>query len=120
MTRLLSLWGPVAAGMALIFAGSAQSEVGVVGRIPDWMTHGAEYAALAVLVSRALAGGLLLPLSRGGMIATVVLCTTYGVSDEYHQSFVPRRDASAADVAKDCGGAVAGIWVQRLLARRRP
>jgi VanZ family protein len=35
----------------------------------------------------------------------VALATAYGVTDEYHQSFVPGRQAEAADVLKDLGGA---------------
>jgi len=105
--------------MALIFAGSAQSDVGVTGRIPDFVTHGAEYALLSVLVSRALAGGVAEPLGRARTLAAVALCTVFGASDEYHQSFVPMRDASAADVAKDAAGALAGAWARGVWAERR-
>lgn len=105
-------------GMALIFAGSAQSDVGVAGRIPDWITHGAEYALLSVLVARALAGGLRRGLAPRRALGAVALCTLFGVSDEYHQSFVPRREASAADVGKDAAGALLGVWAWRAWAQQ--
>lgn len=99
-------------GMALIFAGSARSDVGVLGRIPDWITHGAEYALLSVLVTRAMADGLRQPLAPARTLAAVAICAAFGASDEHHQSFVPQRDASVADVAKDAAGALVGAWVR--------
>ena len=46
-------------------------------------------------------------------ILAVLFCTIYGVSDEFHQSFVPGRDVSSLDVLADAFGAliVAGTWV---------
>jgi hypothetical protein len=35
----------------------------------------------------------------------------YGVFDEWHQSFVPGRYASATDVMLDIAGAMLGIWL---------
>ena len=46
----LRLWGPVVAWMAFVFAVSSRASWGQVSQIPDWMTHGAGYAVLAVLV----------------------------------------------------------------------
>jgi VanZ family protein len=112
----LRLWGPVAAWMTVIFAASAQSDVGVFGRIPDWSTHGTVYLVLSVLVCRALAGGFAAPLAPAAAVLAVVLCTAYGISDEFHQSFVPGRDASAGDVAKDFGGSALGALLCRRLA----
>ena len=102
--------------MALLFAVSAQSDIGVAGRVPDWLTHGSAYLILGALVSRALAGGLGRPLSARRAVLAVAFCTLYGVTDEIHQSYVPDRDASVWDVAKDFGGATLGAALLRGLA----
>ena len=114
MTRALSLWAPVGFWMVSLFVASAQSDVGVAGRIPDWVTHGTAYCILGLLVSRATSGGLGRPLIRGEALLIVVLCTLYGLSDEFHQSFVPGRDASSWDVVKDCGGSALGVLLWKL------
>jgi len=48
-------------------------------------------------------------------ILVVLFCILYGISDEYHQSFVPGRFVSGWDVAADGFGAllVVGIWYIR-------
>lgn len=106
--RVLSLYGPPVAWAAAIFGASSQSDLGPAARIPDWITHGSGYAILAFLTCRALAGGVGRSFSDGAFALAVLLVTAYGVSDEFHQSFVPLRDASPGDVVKDLGGALAG------------
>jgi len=46
------------------------------------------------------------------IIITVCICLFYGISDELHQSFIPHRDQSLADVLADFIGAVCAclIW----------
>jgi VanZ family protein len=84
--------------------------------------HSIGYFVLAVLVVRALAGGL--PRRIGVRIAVVALLISvaYGVSDEFHQSFVPGREASAYDVLTDAIGALAGTiacWAWGILSPAR-
>ena len=105
---LLSLWGPVAAWMALLFALSDQAVVTDVAGLPDWVTHGGGFGMLCVLVCRALAGGLLLPLPMRSAALAVAVTFLYGVTDEIHQSFVPGRHPDPWDLLKNLGGAVAG------------
>jgi VanZ family protein len=119
MARALGLWGPVAAWMGVIFWFSAQAGLpGGFPGLPDWSTHGAAYAVLALLSCRALAAGTGRDLSPGRALAAIAIATLYGVTDEYHQSFVPPRQSEAADVAKDFAGGIAGtaLW-QALRAR---
>jgi VanZ family protein len=117
--RALGLYGPPVAWAAAIFGASSQSSIGPAALVPDWITHGSAYAILAFLTCRALAGGMGRPLSTGAFALAVALVTLYGVSDEYHQSFVPRRDASLGDVAKDLGGALVGCTLFRAQRRFR-
>lgn len=52
---------------------------------------------------------------RSGAV-TVCICLLYGMSDEFHQYFIPDRSTSLADLVADvCGaGAAVLIWLQAL------
>ena len=39
------------------------------------------------------------------ILFTFVFCFFYGISDEFHQSFIPGRTASVYDLLADCAGA---------------
>lgn len=116
--RVASLWAPPVSWMALLFLLSSRSSLGPAGVMPDWLTHGGAYSILAALLCRALAGGWK-ALPGAGATAAVLLATLYGISDEYHQSFVPGRDATAADVLKDAGGACLGALLFQRSTRGR-
>ena len=57
----------------------------------------------------------------GSVLAAVVISTLYGVSDEYHQMFVPGRTFDALDILADALGAVTGATAARAwgIIRRR-
>ncbi len=83
---------------------------------PDWVLHMAEYSVFGLLVARAL-----LVSSRGFsrfllLAVTLLIGILYGLSDEWHQSFVPQRDSSIYDVIADgigaLGGAFIWLWVK--------
>lgn len=93
--------------MALVFAMSSRARWGPLSDMPDWSTHAAGYAVLAVL-ARALAGGLRRPVTVRVAALAVLISALYGVTDELHQSFVPGRFADAWDLLKDVAGAAAG------------
>jgi VanZ family protein len=97
--------------MAVIFAASSRPLPAYVTVLPDWSTHSAAFAVLSILCCRALAGGLGPALRRSDALLAVAFSVAYGVSDEYHQSFVPGRDPTAWDVAKDAVGALVGAWL---------
>lgn len=44
---------------------------------------------------------------------TLIITLTYSVFDEFHQYFVPGRDASIIDVGLDMVGCIAGTFVYR-------
>ena len=53
-------------------------------------------------------------------VCLVVLLTTgYGAVDEWHQSHVPGRNPSVADLGTDAVGALAVLWIVGYLASRR-
>ncbi|MSQ61575.1 MAG: VanZ family protein [Dehalococcoidia bacterium] len=111
------------AWMVIIFTLSAQErppqpDLGFSWQ--DKLQHAAVYAVLAFLTLRAAAA-----LPRLGRFPTLLLVLTlvwaalYALSDEWHQSFVPGRDASALDWLADVVGAAMALPALRWLRRRR-
>jgi VanZ family protein len=117
LSRRLGLWGPVAGWMGFLFFVSSLSRPPGGSLLPDWITHPAGYAILAALVSRALAGGLRPAPARIALLAAAA-SALYGVTDEWHQTFTPGRDAGLADVVKNLCGSVLGAWGFRMAAAR--
>ena len=107
----MSLWGPVALYMALIFAlSSIHSPPQLPSAIGDKGGHAMLYSGLAALIVRALAGGWR-PFGGGIAVVAVLYSTLYGVSDELHQLFVPTRTADVNDLAADAVGAAVTVGV---------
>jgi VanZ family protein len=115
------LWGPVLFLMAVIFAASSIPDLTrLPGDISDKSGHSIGYAMLGGSLLRALAGGRLRGVTWMRGLIAIVLATTYGVSDEFHQLFVPGRSADRYDVLADCVGATMGAaigWFLSALGR---
>ena len=117
LRRAAILAAPLA-WMALIFALSS-----VPGRrMPsthawDKAAHFCEYAILGWLLYRALREAGLSP--RRAAVAAAISAAAWGVSDEWHQSFVPNRSVEPADVAADALGASAAAAAAAALDLRR-
>jgi VanZ family protein len=103
----LRLWAPVVIYMAAIFSVSSVPGPPIPGG-SDKSLHVLAYLGLAVVVVRALGGGL--PRRIGfGIAATALLITMgYGATDEVHQRFVPGRSGEVDDFLADAAGALAG------------
>jgi len=91
--------------MALIFFLSSRPLPPAGKALPDWANHAIAYGILSILACRALEGGLRAPLSFPRAAVAIAFCALYGMSDEWHQSFVPSRTAEARDVMSDTVGA---------------
>ena len=105
---LIWYWLPLLAWMGVIFYLSAQPDL--PGPPSPWLVdllanvaHFVLYAVLAFLWWRALTGGRRTETLILGL--TFVAAVLYGLSDEYHQSFVPGRDPSLKDLFVDAVGA---------------
>ncbi len=97
--------------MALIFYLSSSPDTGLPDIFPegfDKVTHAGAYAVLASLFYSSL--------SKSGVTKYVfmlafLLSALYGLSDEFHQSFVPGRDSSFGDLIADSIGSILGSYV---------
>lgn len=122
-SEFASLWLPVGVYMGVIYFFSAQSSVRLARMFPDSLLHGVEFFLLAVLVVRAVNGGLLVPMAPRCYLWAFALSTHYALLDELHQLLVPGRVSSALDLLADFIGidlALAAIFlVQRFLHSRR-
>jgi len=111
-SRVLTVWLPVVAWAAVIFAFSSVPHLGT--GLGTWDTvlrkgaHVTEYAVLGALLYRAL-GREAIALAAG---------IAYAATDELHQHFVRGRHASPVDVAIDAVGLALGMLVW-LRARER-
>ncbi len=74
--------------------------------------HVSEYGLLAILVLAAL-GRTFRPIpltwSWKAVGLALLICAGYAAADEFHQSFVPSRYSSPADVMIDTCGAAVGV-----------
>ena len=104
----LWVWGPALFWMAGTFYVSHQSVVSIPMGAPDYVAHGISYAGLGLMLMRGLAGGRLSAMSWRRVLIATVLAGLYGVTDEFHQSFVPGRHPSFSDIVADTVGALAG------------
>jgi VanZ family protein len=120
--KRLWIWAPVFIYVVLIFYISSLSDVSWSSSYPDQLLHAAEFLGLAILVARALNGGLLRPIQPRILLLAFLLCVLYAISDEIHQMFVPNRYADYADVLSDAVGAAIGLFAihltQRVVLRR--
>lgn len=103
--------------MALIFYLSAQSDPGPdLPRAAQWLAHAGEFGLLTLLWAWALTPAL--RLRRAALVAAAI-AFAYAISDEYHQSFVPGRDADPFDVLVDSVGIAVAVALLRRAARSR-
>jgi VanZ family protein len=117
-SRALVLWGPVGLYALAIFI---ESSISQVPALPSGFTdkdgHGLLYAGLAVLVLRAASGARWEGVTLRAAAAAVAFAAVYGITDEFHQWFVPGRAADVNDWVADCTGAAAAVAVVVLIAR---
>ncbi len=80
----------------------------------DKWAHFAAYGGLAATVLFALSEQLKSTRPYQMMGITVMFCLLYGISDEFHQSFIVGRTASIYDLLADgCGAAMTcAVWLK--------
>lgn len=104
--------------MAAIFYISSQksAELPPLPWGSDKVLHAAAYAVLGVLscLSFKKSG-----LSRRVIALSFLLAVIYGITDEFHQSFVPGRNATVGDVIADSVGAFLGSYTANAISIRK-
>ena len=105
--------------VAITFVVSHQPVVVIPFGTPDYVAHALNYGVLSVLLILALARGdwpaITVPLLASAVALTVLL----GVGDEFHQSFIPGREATVQDIMADAAGAFAGACVVAVVVALR-
>lgn len=106
----IKFWLPVFIWMGVIFYLSSvpAKDIPLLFPFQDVLTHFVIYAILAYFFSRAIKNtysGLAL---KNILYLTIIFGFSYGVSDEFHQLFVPGRSASGFDLFINSLGSFAG------------
>ncbi len=104
-------WLPVIVLCGLIFIQSSfpSPDMGPDFPLKDKLLHLVTYAVLAALMVRGFGlSSHSFAANTGILILSVLLATAYGVSDEWHQSFVAARVADPKDLLADFTGSVFG------------
>lgn len=118
--RFAYYWLPLIAWACVIFAMShtsgstldttieETSEFLPIALLTQEFAHIAQYGMLAALAYRLLASYQTLPRMRA-LGGALLFAVCYGVTDEFHQMFVPGRSATLGDLALDTIGAALGL-----------
>ena len=107
--QFIRYWGPPIALCVAIFIESSSKIPDVGPDLPyfDKAVHFLLFGFLGILFHRAF--GTLDSLNgrdRLRLAAAIIAATVYGLSDEFHQSFVPYRSADVWDAVADALGAI--------------
>ena len=99
-------WGPAALCAGVLFLLSESSGLGI-GLPPgaDKLVHGGLFLILGLF----LAWGKVRTGSGVSGLLFLLMGVGYGALDEWHQSFVPGRDASVGDWVADSAGVILGL-----------
>jgi len=119
-SKSLKQWIPLFCWVTLIFVGSSIPRLsGEKFGLPlgtDKVAHFSEYLVLALLFYRGLRG------ERWGKVppvwlVAVIACLAIGTLDEFHQQFIPGRDANIRDWMADAAGIVSGTLIAMQLRK---
>jgi VanZ family protein len=82
------------------------------------LAHWMEYFILAILLVRALRPSGYKRVAKQHMVLSIAIAVFYAFTDEWHQLFVPSRQARISDVAIDTFGAICGSCSSPLFCKR--
>ncbi|MBM4258399.1 MAG: VanZ family protein [Deltaproteobacteria bacterium] len=111
VSRWVWLWTPVIVYCVLIFTLSAQKDLSPP-QFPssDKVAHFVVYAGLGILWARAAQATWPRWTFQLLLLSSLLFTGLYGVTDEWHQLYVPGRFSDWRDAVADvCGGTVGGM-----------
>ena len=73
----------------------------------DKLYHAGAYSIMALLAWRSFKHLVSTPIILG--LSSIAFCSLYGLSDEWHQSFVVGRESDVADWVADTSGSVLAV-----------
>jgi len=120
--RLIGLWAPVVAFMVGVWVLSGPEHRQAAPPVWDKLLHAIAYLVFGLFCMRATHGELRAPRALPTGLA-LLIAVGFGALDEWHQAYVPGRDASAADWLADALGvglaaAALGLYFHLSRARR--
>lgn len=106
----MKYWLPVFLAMILIFSVSSVpgNNIPSVFPLQDIVFHSGIYLILAFFFSNALKNTYPDALKSKIVLTAILFGIFYGLTDEFHQSFVPLRTCSLSDLFVDAIGSVLG------------
>jgi VanZ family protein len=119
LAKTIWSWAPAVVWTAITFVVSHQPVVVIPFGAPDYLAHAINYAVLGVLLIWARAGGDWQAMTTPLIASAVVLAVLLGIGDEFHQSFIPGREATVQDVMADAVGACAAACVVAVVVTLR-
>lgn len=115
MKKFFTCWLPLMIYCLVIFV---QSHQAFPDELPSWplsdkLLHLGGYTLLGILFYRALGTLSWAADKRKHITAAIIATGLYGLSDEFHQSFVAERTADAMDAFMDLLGGGLGVFIYR-------
>jgi VanZ family protein len=119
VVKRATYWLPVGLYAGLIFFFSSLSHPEEILPITVWdkFAHVVEYAILGILSYRAFFNAGSDWTARHALLLGIMLSAAYGLTDEFHQMFIPQRQADLLDFFADSIGASVGATTFHWLIR---
>lgn len=111
---VFEFWVPVAGWMLTIFIlssipGEKILRISIFGF--DKVAHILIYIILGFFLIRAFLGATHIGLAKS-VLFSIIIGSLFGMSDEWHQSFVPERFTDSLDLLADFIGLTAGVFLR--------
>lgn len=115
--RFVKLWLPVLLCMGIIFIASSipANKIPSLFAFQDVAFHFMAYLILAWFFSQALKNTYSKIATTKIFFITIIFGFIYGLSDEFHQAFIPNRTVSGLDVSVDTIGSIIGGLIYKWL-----